>query len=332
MNTLTRWIETQESQAAFLAVRRVVECVGTHRKKRELNPLFLHGPAGTGKTHLVTTLVEEAARLRPDLVVSVLAASDLGLALRADEESAAPPIFEDARQADLLVIEDLQHLHPRAAEPLAGLIDERVRRQQQMVFTASLGPGQLREFPARLTSRLASGLVVGLMPLSPASRRALLRQLASQRAMSLPADVLDWLAERIGGSVRQIEGALGRLETLHRLQGRPANLAETQEAFEEDAAARQLTVERIAQRVSRQFQLDLRQLQARGRERHVLLPRQVGMYLARKLTPLSLEQIGEYFGGRDHSTVLHACRKVEEALESDPHLSGIVRQLHADLA
>jgi len=91
-------------------------------------------------------------------------------------------------------------------------------------------------------------------------------------------------------------------------------------------------VERIAQRVGRQFQLDPRRLQARDRSRHILLPRQVSMYLARQLTELSLEQIGEHLGGRDHSTVLHACRKVQEALGSDPALSGIVRQLHADLS
>ncbi len=332
MNTLAHWIETAESRSALLAVRRVTECVSSHRKRREINPLFLHGPTGTGKTHLVTALVEETTSRRPDLVATVLAASDLGLALRPDEEGAMPPLFDEARKADLLVIEDLQHLAGRAVEPLVGVIDARLRREQQMVFTATQGPGQLRELPARLTSRFAASLVVGLMPLSPESRRSLLRNLANREGMKSSGDALDWVADRLGGSVRQLEGALGRLETLYRLHGRPATLEETQAAFEEDAEIRRPTVERIAQRVGRLFQVETKQLRTRERSRHVLVPRQVGMYLARKLTTLSLEQIGAYFGGRDHSTVLHACRKVEEALTSDPQLSGIVRQLHADLA
>jgi chromosomal replication initiator protein len=332
MNTLTHWIETAESRSGLLAIRRVVECVSSFRKRREINPLFLHGPSGTGKTHLITSLIEETTGRRPDLVATVLAASDLGLALRPDEEGTPPGIIEEANRADLLVIEDLQHLAGRAVEPLVGIIDERSRRQQQMVFTASQGPGQLRALPARLTSRLAAGLVVGLSPLSPESRRSLLRQLARRDGLTLNGEALDWVADRVAGSVRQLEGALGRLETLYRLHGRPATLPETQAAFEEDAEARQPTVERIAQRVSSLFQVETKQLKTRERSRHVLLPRQVGMYLARKLTTLSLEQIGAYFGGRDHSTVLHACRKVELALTSDPRLSGIVRQLHADLA
>jgi chromosomal replication initiator protein len=114
--------------------------------------------------------------------------------------------------------------------------------------------------------------------------------------------------------------------------GRPADAAEVADAFRQDAEACRPTVERIAQRVGRYFQVDLRQICSRRRSRQVLLPRQVGMYLARQLTALSLEQIGAYFGGRDHSTVLHACRKVEQALDRDAQLCGAVRTLRADLA
>jgi chromosomal replication initiator protein len=333
MNTLAHWIETPESRMALPAIRRVLECVCSQQKRREINPLFLHGPAGTGKTHLVSALVTEMMARRPDVVATVLASRDLNLALRPDAETIGPPsILQEAREADLLVLEDLQNLDPRTVEAMVGVIDDRMRRQQQIVCTATNGPGRLRHLPARLTSRLAVGLVVGLAPLSPESRRTLLRQLAGRKKVSAPAEVLDWVADNVGGSVRQLEGALGRLETLARLRGQLADLTEIQAAFQEDADARHLTVERIAQRVGRHYQLEPRELQARDRSRHILLPRQVGMYLARKLTRLSLEQIGAYFGGRDHSTVLHACRKVEQALDHDPALSGVVRQLHADLS
>jgi chromosomal replication initiator protein len=144
--------------------------------------------------------------------------------------------------------------------------------------------------------------------------------------------VLAWLAEHAGGSVRQLEGALARVEILARLHDRTPDLRLVASHFSGDTDAARPTVERITERVGAYFQLEPRQMQSRRRLRHALLPRQVGMYLARQLTPLSLKQIGAYFGGRDHSTVLHACRKVEEAMAHDAALSGAVRRLHADLA
>src|SRR5206468_8313523 len=144
--------------------------------------------------------------------------------------------------------------------------------------------------------------------------------------------VLRWLANHLAGG-RQLEGAVARLQTLAKLRREPLDVATVAAEFREQARGEGdgkggLTVRHIAERVGGYFQVEPDQLQSRRRYRNVVLPRQVGMYLARQLTPLSLEQIGEYFGGRDHSTVLHACRKVEEALERDPRLSGVVRQIH----
>jgi len=146
------------------------------------------------------------------------------------------------------------------------------------------------------------------------------------------APVTAWLADHIASSARQLEGAVARLETLIRLHNGTPDLQTIAGHFQTDAEAHRPTVERIAQRVGRYFQVEPRQLQSRQRSPGTLLPRQVGMYLARQLTELSLQQIGAYFGGRDHSTVLHACRKVAQALERDVTLCGAVRQLHADLA
>jgi chromosomal replication initiator protein len=195
-------------------------------------------------------------------------------------------------------------------------------------MTATVGPRQLA-LPERLLGRLVGGLVVGIEPLSAASRLRLLQDKAQRRQLAVPADVLAWLADNLRGGGRQLEGALNRLETLAR--ARPLRLAEVAEHFREQAVARP-TVEYIAAQVGRHFCVDLRHLRSERRGRHVLLPRQVGMYLARRLTGLSLEQIGAYFGGRDHSTVLHACRKVERALTQDAALSGTVRELSRQLA
>jgi chromosomal replication initiator protein len=200
-----------------------------------------------------------------------------------------------------------------------------------MVFTANTGPAQLTGLPSRLTSRLASGLVVRLEPLSVPSCLAVLQDKAQRRRLDLRPDLLAWLAEHLAGGVRQLEGALTQLEALIRYQGRPLDVAMVAAHFQPQVEAGRTTVERIVQRVGRYFRVEPREMQSRQRYQNVLLPRQVGMYLARQLTGMSLEEIGAYFGGRDHSTVLHACRKIEQALGRDAGLYGAVQQLHADL-
>ena len=327
MYTFTHWVTTPENRFARAAVRRVADCVAAGRRRRAVNPLFLHGPAGTGKTHLVNALAAAVTRRCPDLVVCLLPATDC----RPESHEQPEEWPAAAKECDLLVVEDVQHLPGRAVGALAGVIDDRRARGRQMVFTGSEGPGQLIRLPDRLTSRLACGLVVGLEPLAPASRLAFLEDRARRRRLAVGTDVLAWLAERVGGSARQLEGAVKRLEALARLHGQTPDLAGAAEAFRDDADAARPSVERIIERVGRYFRVEPGQLCSRRRGHNALLPRQVGMYLARALTPLSLEQIGAHFGGRDHSTVLHACRKVEQALTRDTALSGAVRQLHADL-
>jgi chromosomal replication initiator protein len=326
MLTFARWVSLPENRAAQAAVEAVAERL-CGRQRPNANPLFLHGPAGSGKTHLVSALVASVNQRAPDLGAALLNASDF--APPREEDGAA---VEAGRKADLVVVEDLQLLSERGVEGFVRLFDRCLAREQQVVCTALAGPAQLTHLPVRLTSRLASGLVVGLFPLSRISRLAFLRDRASQRPLALGPDVLAWLAEHVSGSGRQLEGALSRVEGLARLYQRVPTADEVAEHFQPDAEARRPTVERIAQRVGRYFQVEPRQLQSRARSRSALLPRQVGMYLARQLTELSLQQIGAYFGGRDHSTVLHACRKVEQALSRDASLSGAVRQLHSDLA
>jgi chromosomal replication initiator protein len=329
MQSFQNWVSLPETQSARAAVARVAEGVCQRRVRPSVNPLFLHGPSGTGKTHLTEALVRYAAARRPDLLVANLEVGSFE-DFRTESDSTKTEDLAAARNADLVVIEDLQHLSGIVVEPLVSLIDRCRSRQRQVVVTAACGPAELRHLPDRLTSRLASGLVIGLLPLSPDSRRRFLGDKIRRRNLKVPDAVVDWLTRNLPGSARQLEGALVRLETLQALHA-PFSVAVVEEHFRTEAENHRPTVERIAQRVCDYFQVETRQLQSRDRSRDSLLPRQVGMYLARQLTALSLEQIGAFFGGRDHSTVLHACRKVEETLAHDERLSGAVRQLHADL-
>jgi chromosomal replication initiator protein len=323
--TFAHFLPLPENRSALLAVERVAAGLCTRRPRPAVNPLYLHGPPGTGKTHLVNAFCEEISRRAPALAAVVLPARDL-VAREADGDQAK---LEEARHSDVLIVEDLQYLPARGAEALVGLFDELLASLGQMVFTATTGPAHL-DVPGRLRSRLGSGLIVSLEPLQPTSRLAFLTDRAQRRQLAVSQEVLGWLAQRLTGC-RHLEGALARLEALSRRHRRTLDLALVCEHFQDEAAAGQLSMERIAQRVSGHFHVEAKHLRSERRSRNVVLPRHVGMYLARQLTDLSLEQIGNYFGGRDHSTVLHACRKVELALKRDPGLCGTIRQLQTDL-
>ncbi len=221
------------------------------------------------------------------------------------------------------------------------MLDERLHRRLPTVFTATAGPAQLTHrgepLVVRLTNRLASGLVVGLQPLQAASRRVFLRELARREqarlgGLKLTDEMLGWLAESLTGGGRQLEGAINQITALQALNRKPLTTGDLQVHFQVPMDAGRPTVDRIVRRVSDYFRLDPRQLRSARRQRRLLIARQVSMYLARRLTQLSLKEIGACFGGRDHTTVLHACRKVEEVMKSDAKLSGAVHELQAELA
>jgi chromosomal replication initiator protein len=294
-------------------------------------PLVLHGPPGCGKSHLATALLAALASESGEVTARREPVGELARPDAADVQAG----FADRglRSCDVLVLEDVQHLPERFADAACDLIDRRAARRKATVITASAGPATLTHLPRRLTSRLAAGLVVQLEPLGVASRRTILETAAKAKSLRLAPDALDVLATHAtGGGVR---GALGLLQNLaHAAKNYPGPLDRA--AVEEILAqtgqptSRNSTLDAIMKRVSAAFGVSQKELLGTSRLRSVLLPRQVAMYLARELAGLSLPRIGAAFG-RDHTTVLHACRKVEEAMAADNVLKATVRQLRGEL-
>lgn len=319
---LARFLVTPENRSAVAAMQDVLLAVTSHDADRLPNPVYLHGPSGSGKTGLARAVADEVGACGSD--VCVLSGNDF-----ADLTDRA-----DAREADLLVVEDLQHLPVRCVATLIEWLDERVAHGRPTVFTAAHGPSRLEHrgaaLPRRLTSRLAAGLVVGIDPMQASSRRRWLQLLAERENVKLAGAILDWLAEHLRGG-RQLEGAIRQLKALQRLQPKPLTLADIRAHFRTQIDAVMPTVQRITEHVCGYFQVPAKRMVSDRRSHDVLLPRQISMYLARRLTSLSLQSIGAYFGGRDHKTVQHACKKLEAAVKTDAQLSGVVRQLHADL-
>jgi len=326
---LNRFIVLPENRSALDAVEQLAHrLTAADTQRTPFPPLFLHGPPGCGKSHLASGIVDQVVA-GSGRTVQILAAVDLGRMLI--EPTLEADHRRDLQNCDLLVVEDVQHLPPIAAEALAHLIDHRQTRSRCLMATGLAGPVALGHLPNRLTSRLAGGLVVGLEPLSPPSRRVLAEELCRQWRLHVTAEVLDWLAREPSGGARPILGALARLEALSHTLPPPLGLKAIAELLAGPDVS-ETAIERIARRVAEAFAITPRQMKGKARQRQVLWPRQVGMFLARRLTGLSLVRIGTFFGGRDHTTVLHAYQKVEQQRNDDPALATTLRRLEAELA
>jgi chromosomal replication initiator protein len=321
-DALARFVSLPENRSAHQAVQQLA--AADHRR---VPLLFLHGPPGTGKSHLVAGLIERYTQAAPTKTARTMAAAELGRALlRPPPEG--PDAARDAIACDLLVIEDLQHLPSAAGDGLAHVLDRRQARRRPVVVTAARGPAELDCSP-RLHGRLVGGLVVGIAPQGAPSRQILAAALCREHGLRVTDDVIAWLARDPGGA-RPILGKINRLEQLAKTHKPPLTLGVVTAELGSPAADGS-PMERIVELVAGRFCVAAKALVGPSRVRNVVRARHVTMYLGRQLG-LPLTEIGRHLGGRDHSTVIHGCAMVEAAATTDTHLASELRDLRAATA
>lgn len=330
--TFDSFVVGKPNELAHAAARRVAE-----GGQVTFNPLFLYGGVGLGKTHLMHAIAWETQALRPESRVLYLSAEQFMYrfvqALRFKDMHS---FKEQFRSVDVLMVDDVQFIAGKNStqDEFFHTFNALVDQGKQIVISADRAPGEIEGLEERIRSRLQWGLVVDLHPTDYELRLGILQSKAETQLKTMPdvqmdAGVLEFLAHRISSNVRVLEGALTRLFAFASLVGREINLDMTQECLADilRASERKVTVEEIMRQVADHYNLRMSDLLSPRRARSVARPRQVAMFLSKMLTSKSLPDIGRRFGGRDHTTVIHAVKKVEELKMTDSQIAEDVELL-----
>lgn len=296
------------------------------------NPLFIHGSSGLGKTHLLQATCAELAERHPGAQITYVSCETfVNDFVRAIETAQLPQFRDRARQAHALVIDDIQFLANRESsqEELFHTFNVLYQNGKQIILSADAPPSQIPTLEDRLVSRFNWGLVTQIDPPNRETRQAILHKKARLRSYEIPDELLDYIASCVESNVRLLEGALTKLISETQIAGKPMTLDTAREVLAnfDPRPPQTLQVSDILEAVSTHFSVRLTELIGRKRSRSISYPRQIAMYLARKLTPLSLEEIGAHFGGRDHSTVLHAERVIAATRQNNEETSRTLAQL-----
>jgi chromosomal replication initiator protein len=326
--TFDSYVEGKSNQIARAASLHVAEAPGTSG----YNPLFLYGGTGLGKTHLMLAVGNRIKQDNPKANVIYLSSErfvqDMITAIR---NNAIEQFKSHYRSADALLIDDIQFFakKERSQEEFFYTFNSLLEGERQIILTCDRFPKEVENLDERLQSRLGWGLTVAIEPPELETRVAILIKKAQQNLVTLPEDVAFFIAKRIKSNVRDLEGALQRVMAFSRFTNQPLSIDMTQEALKDLLALHQklVTLDSIQKTVAEYFKIRVSDLLAKKRTRSIARPRQIAMALAKELTNHSLPEIGEAFGGRDHTTVLHACRKVEELKETDNRVAEDYRNL-----
>jgi len=319
--TFDAFVVGKPNALAHAAARRVVESISV-----PFNPLFLYGGVGLGKTHLMHAIAWSMQENWPDRLVMYLSAEKFMYqfvkALRANDTMNFKDQF---RSVDVLIIDDIQFIAGKEStqEEFFHTFNALVDQNKQIIISADKAPSDLTGIDERLRSRLAWGLVADIHPSSYDLRLGILESKRQRLGAKVPDSVLEFLALKVTSNIRELEGALNRIVAHSEVAKQDITLETTQEVLQDLLRAhdRKITIDEIQRKVAEHYNLRVSDMHSSRRARNVARPRQVAMYLAKILTSRSLPEIGRKFGGRDHTTVMHAIRKVEQLMNEDAQIA-----------
>ena len=329
--TFKDFIVGKPNELAFSACRRIAEASNV-----PFNPLFLYGGVGLGKTHLMHAIAWQKKKINPNLKILYLSAEkfmyEFIKALRFKNTVAFKDQF---RSVDLLMIDDVQFIIGKEStqEEFFHTFNALVDQNRQIVVSADKSPSDLEGLEERLRSRLGWGLVADIHPTTYELRLSIIEAKLEKYNIDLPKEVAEFLAHKITTSVRELEGALTRLTAHVTLVGRQVDIEIAQDLLQDllRASDRRTTIDQIQKKVAEHFNIKISDMHSARRSRTIARPRQIAMYLSKNLTTRSLPEIGRKFGGRDHTTVIHAIKKVEELKKNDSNFTEDVEILTRSL-
>lgn len=308
-----------------------------HKPGRAYNPFFIHGGVGLGKTHLLQAITQHAMRANPHLRIFYISCNGFMTQFLDSVQAGVMSEFRNRfRTVDLLVVDDIHDLskRDRTQEEFFHTFNSLYQAGKQIVMSSDAAPGEIPALEERLVSRFNCGLVARIEKPCFETRVAIVKSKAAMRSLPMPDDVASYIATRIDSNIRELEGTIVKLQGISLVENRPIDLDLAKIAVGDhfnNGAPSNLTIQMILETISGFYDVRLAELLSKRRNKSIARPRQVGMWLARKHTRYSLEEIGSYFGGRDHTTVMHAIEVVDQKRTADPTFDSEVTSIEGRL-
>jgi chromosomal replication initiator protein len=331
-NTFDTFVVGNNNNFAYAAALAVAQAPG-----KSYNPLFLYGGVGLGKTHLLHAIGQHVTAIKKGAKVAYVSSEKFtNEYIDGIQNNKLANFRKKYRQTEVLLIDDIQFLagKERIQEEFFHTFNALHDSHKQIVLTCDRPASEIQNLEHRLVSRFEWGLVTDLQPPDVEMRLAILRKKAQLMGVTLPEDILNFLANRIRTNVRRLEGALIRVASYASLTGKKLTLEVVESLLREilhEEGRFSISIEVIQKKVAEHFDIRLADMTSKRRPENIAFPRQVAMYLSRQMTESSLNTIGEAFGGRDHGTVLHACRLVKDRMEVDANVRHVVNYLEKQL-
>lgn len=328
--TFDTFVPGKCNELAYAGARAVADSPGNFE---EYNPLFLYGGVGLGKTHLIHAIGNYIHDNRSDLkVLYVPSATFTNEFITSIREKTTPSFRKKYRGVDVLLIDDVQFLDGKieTQEEMFHTYNFMTDQNRQIVFTCDVPPNELTTLENRLTSRFASGLIADVSIPDYETRTAILDKKLDFENLEIPSQVKEFIIKNIVSNIRDMEGALNKIMAYSRLTDKKITLEMAQVALKDQLVAKEkpvITMEYIRQTVAEHFNVSIEDINGRKRTQIIVTPRQISMYLCRKILDTPLPAVGRFFGGRDHTTVIHSCNKITDELELDEKMRLTVEDL-----